>query len=161
MIEGRIIELLEQKFVEPDWQDCFVVEVKQHATNKLEVFMDSDDGITFEKCRKISRYLEEFLDKHLWLGEKYTLDVSSPGISRPLVLKRQYQKNVGRKVEIKLKEEQQSEKYEGELIGVVEDAIILKTSVTTKEGKKKKTEIKELNIPIEHIAQTKVKISFN
>lgn len=92
MIEGRIIELLEQKFVEPDWQDCFVVEVKQHATNKLEVFIDSDDSITFEKCRKISRYLEEFLDKYLWLGEKYTLDVSSPGISRPLVLKRQYQK---------------------------------------------------------------------
>ena len=91
MIEDRIVELLGAKFEEEEFRDCFLVETKFHGNNKLEVFIDCDNGLTFEKCQKISRYLESFIDEKQWLGEKYVLDVSSPGIGRPLILKRQYQ----------------------------------------------------------------------
>lgn len=159
MIEGRIIELLEQKFQEEEFQDCFTVEVKQHGSSKLEVFIDSDEGITFQKCRKVSRYLEEYLDTHLWMGEKYTLEVSSPGVGRPLLLKRQYQKNIGRKVEVQLVGH--GKKAEGKLIAVAADGITVEEKKRVKEGKKKKTEIVQTEIPFDQIEKTKVKISFN
>lgn len=63
MIENKIIDLLDQKFKEEDFLDCFLVDLQLHANQKLEVFLDSDTGITFEKCQKISRYLEQYLDE--------------------------------------------------------------------------------------------------
>ena len=101
MIVEKITDLLDKKFTEEDFSDCFLVDIKAHAHNKIDVFIDSDSGVTFEKCQKISRYLERFIDENGWLGEKYVLEVSSPGISRPLKFKRQYAKNIGRKVEVK------------------------------------------------------------
>ena len=61
MIEDKITDLLEELFTTEEFSDCFLVEVKLHANRKLEVFMDCDEGITFERCRKTSRYLEKHL----------------------------------------------------------------------------------------------------
>ncbi len=102
MVESKIAALLEQRFQEPDLSDCFTVEVALKPGNRLEVAFDSDSGVTFEKCKIVSRFLESHLDTEGWLGEKYMLDVSSPGISRPLVFLRQYPRNVGRTVEVTL-----------------------------------------------------------
>ncbi|MEL6718556.1 MAG: ribosome maturation factor [Bacteroidota bacterium] len=156
-MEDKIAQLVNEKFQLEGWEDCFLVEIKQHGNHKLDVFIDSDEGITFEKCRKVSRHLESVLDEALWLGEKYTLEVSSPGVSRPLKLKRQYIKNIGRKLEVKIQEEG---KEEGLLTKVEEDAIFLEQKVRIKEGKKKRTEVIEREIPFEKITQAKVKISF-
>lgn len=158
MIEEKIGVLVKEKFQEEDWQDCFLVEVKQHGNHKLEIFIDSDTGITFDKCRKVSRHLEAVLDEKLWLGEKYTLDVSSPGITRPLKLKRQYQKNIERKMEVKLVEKG---KEEGILKRVSDTGIVLEKKQRVKVGKKKKTEVVETEIPFDQIKEAKVKISFN
>jgi len=156
-MEGKIAKLVNEKFQAEGWEDCFLVEIKQHGNQKLDVFIDSDEGMTFEKCRKVSRHLEAVLDEKLWLGEKYTLEVSSPGTSRPLQLKRQYIKNIGRKLEVKMKE---GEKEEGLLLRVEEKSIFLEQKVRIKEGKKKRTEVVEKEIPFENIVQAKVKISF-
>ena len=138
MIEEKITKLLEDKFKEAEFSDCFLIEINLLPSNKLEIFIDSDTGITFEKCRRISRYLEQFIDAEGWLGEKYILEVSSPGIKRPLKLKRQYPKNVGRKVEVHLKA---GPLEKGKLIKVEENNITLEESIRVKVGKKKKTEI--------------------
>ncbi len=156
-VEDKITSLLEEKFREDAFSDCFLVDLKLHANNKLEVFLDSDFGISFEQCQKISRYLEEYLDEERWLGEKYVLEVSSPGVSRPLMLQRQYPKNVGRKVEVKLKD---GGKRTGILKDVEEDRIVLEEKVRVKEGKRKKTELVETEIDFNSIAETKVKITF-
>ena len=156
-VEDKITSLLEEKFREDAFSDCFLVDLKLHANNKLEVFLDSDFGISFEQCQKISRYLEEYLDEEQWLGEKYVLEVSSPGVSRPLRLQRQYPKNVGRKVEVKLKD---GDKRTGILKNVEEDRIVLEEKVRVKEGKRKKTELVETEIDFNSIAETKVKITF-
>ncbi len=157
MVEDKIKALLEEKFREDAFSDCFLVDLKLHANNKLEVFIDSDFGISFEQCQKISRYLEQYLDEELWLGEKYVLEVSSPGVGRPLMMQRQYPKNVGRKVEVKLKE---GGKRSGVLKEVEEDRIVLEEKVRTKEGKRKKTELVETEIDFNSIEETKVKITF-
>ena len=153
----KIEALLKIKLEEKDLLDCFLVEIKMPSEQKLEVFMDSDASITFEKCRKISRYLEMTLDEKKWLGEKYTLEISSPGIGRPLKMKRQYPKNIGRKVEVKLLE---GKKVKGTLKAVNEAELIIEHKVRLKEGKKKKTQLLTTIVPFTNIEQTIVKISF-
>ena len=157
MIEERIETLLQQKFQEDAFQDCFLVEIKFHPNNKLEVFIDSDTGITFNTCRQISRYLEAEIDTNNWLGPKYVLEVSSPGISRPLKLPRQYRKNIGRKLKVKLLE---GGEQAGHLIQVEENHIVLEDKVRVKEGKKKVTKTIQTEIPFDQIKKAIVQVSF-
>ncbi len=157
MIESKIESLLEAKFQEEEFIDCFLIEVKSHANNKLDVFIDSDTGVTFEKCQQISRYLEQYLDEEGWMGDNYVLEVSSPGVSRPLRLRRQYPRNIGRKVEVSLK---QGDTKEGTLVAVGEEDITLEEKIRIKEGKRKKVQALQTRIPFEDIKKTVVKISF-
>lgn len=155
-LEEKIQDLLEEKLQEEEFADCYIVDIEHHG-NRLEVYLDSDSGITFQTCRRISRYLESYLDEEGWLGEKYTLEVSSPGLSRPLKLRRQYIKNIGRKVEVKTHE---GEKYEGTLQTVTEDKITLFYKERVKVGKRKQVQEVERELPFEEIKTTIVKATF-
>ena len=157
MVERHIEKLLLQKFEEEEYSDCYIIEVLQN-NKKLQVFIDSDSNIDFTKCRKISRYLEEHIDENKWLGEKYILEVSSPGIDRPLKFPRQYKKNIGRKVDVQTKE---GEKLTGTLIEVDDEGIKIEYKVRIKEGKKKRTEIIQTPILFENIKKAIIKFSFS
>jgi ribosome maturation factor RimP len=157
VIEEKIQTLLQEKFQEEAFADCFLLEIKAGANKKIEVFLDSDSGITFDKCQKISRFLEEHIDANGWLGDTYTLEVSSPGVSRPLEQWRQYPRNLGRTLEITL---QDKSVRSGVLTAVHPDHILLKEEIKTKEGKKTSIERVETAIPFAHIAKAIVKISF-
>lgn len=82
-------------------RDCFLVGIES-KDRKVEVFIDSDGPVSYDKFKLISRAIEEYLDESLVLGEKYTLDVSSPGANKPLVDFRQYPKHLGRKIKVVL-----------------------------------------------------------
>ncbi|MCB0663587.1 MAG: ribosome maturation factor [Saprospiraceae bacterium] len=151
----KIEKLLAKKFEEPDFSDCFLVDLQLSPSKKLEVFVDCDNGLTLDKCRIISRYLESFIDEQNWLGEKYTIEVSSPGITRPLTMHRQYVKNKGRSLEIVPVE---GKKFEGKLLEVEEDKIVMEVKERV-EGKKR-MELKNVEIPFSDIKKAKVKISF-
>ena len=138
MIEQKIEELVTAKFAEEDFADCFLVAIKLQANNVLKVFIDNDSGLVVDQCRRVSRYLESYLDEEQWLGEQYTLEVSSPGIDRPLRLKRQYHKNIGRTLLVETKE---GLKRQGVLVEVVADGFFLEELIVTKVKKKKKKEI--------------------
>jgi ribosome maturation factor RimP len=159
-IQDHILPLLETKFVEEGFEDCFLVELVFHdKQKKLEVFLDADKGLAFDRCQKISRFLEATIDEQNWLGEKYILEVSSPGISRPLLFLRQYVKNLGRKVDITMNDGRQIEALL-EKAGP-EDMISVKYQTKRKEGKKNiKEEITE-ELKLEDIKKTIVKISFS
>jgi len=155
----RINQLLEEKFVTDDaFSDCFVVEIELKSSNKLYVFLDSDSGMTFEKCQKLSRYLEGFIDSGGWLGDKYVLEVSSPGISRPLKFQRQYVKNIGRKLEVVLSIDKT--KVIGLLKEVADGGIVLTNEVVEKEGKKKIKKQVETIVKFDNIEKAIVKIEF-
>jgi len=157
MLIEKISSLLEEKYKEPEFSDCFTVDVKMSAAKKLEVFVDSDSTMNFRKCQRISRYLEGIIEENNWLGEKYTLEVSSPGLDRPLKFLRQYVKNIGREFNLKLKN---GEKKTGKLIAVEEAGIVLEQELQVKEGKKKKTVVEQSAVLLDNIAEAKVKISF-
>jgi len=153
----HIERLLAEKFQEEAFADCFLIEIKLSGNNKMEVFVDADSGITFEKCQHLSRYLEQYIDENNWLGERYTLEVSSPGVGRPLVQLRQYPRNIGRTVEVTL---EGGKVCKGTLSAVNPEHIVITEEVKSKEGKKTKKEKIETVIPFSHILKTIVKISF-
>ena len=157
MISAQLTQLLETKFQEEEFADCFIIEIKSLQNKRVEIYVDSDSGITFKKCQLLSRYLEAEIDEKGWLGEKYTLEVSSPGITRPLKFARQYPRNIGRKLEVKQLE---GETKIGTLIEVDEKQITLESKQRIKEGKKKKTIVVQDIIPFDNIKETKVKITF-
>ena len=156
MIENQIEALLQAKFQEEEFQDCFLIEISFHK-NKLEVFIDSDSGVTFQKCQQISRYLEGAIDENEWLGDKYVLEVSSAGISRPLQLKRQYLKNIGRKLEVTPLE---GKAQKGILSAVQDDSIVLTQKIKEKEGKRNVHKTVETVFPLATIKKAVVKVSF-
>lgn len=157
-MEERIAQLLEEKYADDEaFADCFTVGVELKPGQKLYVFADSDSGMTFEKCQKLSRYLESHLDANGWLGDKYLLEVSSPGIGRPFKFLRQYRNNLGRNVEVTLKDKTR----QTGLLKVADEAqIILAQKVVEREGGKKKEVEKETAIPFGQIEKTIVKLAF-
>ncbi len=157
MLEHKIEGLLLEKFKEEEYEDCFIVEIKLHANNKLAVFVDSDSAMDFRKCQRISRYLESFIDEEGWLGEKYVLEVSSPGIDRPLVFPRQYVKNLGRDFTLKLADGSEDE---GTLIAADDEKITVEKKVRIKEGKRKRTQEVQTEYKYSDIHKALVKISF-
>jgi ribosome maturation factor RimP len=157
VIEQRIEALLQEKLQEEAFQNCFLIEIKLHPNNKLDIFIDCDTGVTFETCHKLSRYLEEHIDTEGWLGEKYVLEVSSPGIGRPLKLRRQYPRNLGRTLEV---HRTNQEKHKGKLVLVEDEQITLEEQKTEKQGKKKKKITVQTVIPFAEIKKAVVKASF-
>ena len=84
----------------------------------VEVFIDSAKGVTTEECADISRKLHEFLEDEEIINQSFRLDVSSPGIDRPLKFLEQYHKNIDRKFKIKYSSNETTSEFEGKLKSV-------------------------------------------
>lgn len=156
----KLTTLLEEKFQEPDYQHLFVIEIKQMPGDKIEVFLDSDTGVKYEHCVRVSRFLEEHIELNNWLGEKYTLDVSSAGVGVPLKLKRQFIKNIGRNVSIELHDNHKHLK--GKLV-IVEDSTLTveyEEKVKVEGRKKKRLETIRKEVEFDNIKNAIVVISF-
>lgn len=81
-------------------------------------------GVSVDDCTRVSRALEPYLDEAPDLSENYVLEVSSPGIERPLVRPRDYARFAGQVVAVKTSApigEKKQKRFEGELLGIVEE----------------------------------------
>jgi ribosome maturation factor RimP len=153
-IEKRVAELVEGKIAEMARPDLFLVDVKLHPNGKLMILVDGDKGIGIAECAQISRHVGFHLEEENVIETAYNLEVSSPGLDFPLSSLRQYAKNVGRTLAIKMAD---GTKKEVTLTGMSEDAIIIEEKI---KEKGKKAELVESVIPISTITETKVLISF-
>ena len=158
--QGRAIEKMIMQILE-DQPHYFLVDMKIKPTNNVKVFLDGDQGITIEKCISINRALYKQLEEvHLFPGDDFSLEVSSPGLDEPLKLRRQYIKNAGRLVEVLLNEGQ---KIEGKLLEVNENGVVIEEVKTKKGAGKqpgKKTETLQHNFLFDQIKSTKLQIVF-
>jgi ribosome maturation factor RimP len=131
----------------------FLVDVKLKPGNAIQVLLDADGGVSLSKCVSYNRQLYKIIEeKALFAPGDFALEVSSPGLDEPLKLARQYQKNIGREVEIVLKD---GRKVSGKLLAS-EPAIVV---VETK-GKGKKQETIEHTFSLDQIKTTKIQIVF-
>lgn len=151
-IEKRVKELVEEKIA--DKPNLFIVDIKMHPNGKLIILLDGDNGIGIDECVQVSRHVGLHLEEENVIETAYNLEVSSPGIDYPLSSPRQYAKNVGRNLGIKMKD---GAKREGTLTGLTEDAITIEEKV---KEKGKKAQVIESVIPMDQITETKVLISF-
>lgn len=119
---------------------------------KLLVILDGDKGINIDDCAELSRALSDALDESNLVDGAFILEVSTPGLDQPLKTKRQYEKNVGRNVRVKLKDKT----VEGKLSAVRENKI----EVLQQVGSGKKKEETAVEIPMEEIDKTFVLVSF-
>ena len=150
--EKRVIELVEEKI--SDRPELFLVEVKMLPNNKLIIHVDGDEGISIQDCAAISRHVGFHLEEENTIEKAYNLEVSSPGVGEPLKLKRQYEKNIGRELSIKLSG---GELKEGELLEVNDQSITISAKV---KEKGKKVQLVDTSINFDSIVETKVLISF-
>ncbi|WP_042272851.1 ribosome maturation factor RimP [[Clostridium] dakarense] len=96
--------------------------VKEAGEYYLRVFLDKEGGISLNDCEAVSRELSEILDVKDPIKDNYFLEVSSPGLDRPLKKDKDFVRYQGRDVEIKLyKPLNGSKQFEGELVGLTED----------------------------------------
>ncbi|MDI9363701.1 MAG: ribosome assembly cofactor RimP [Flavobacterium sp.] len=134
--------------------EIFLVSLKIKPTNNIKVFLDADTGLPIDRCVKINRQLYKFIEEAGMYPEgDFSLEVSSPGITEPLKMHRQYQKNIGRNVEVILND---TLVKQGVLQEVAQDSITIETS----EGKGKKLVVAQVVIPFENIKSTTVQIKF-
>ncbi len=126
-VEERV-ESLVLTAVDKAYELVDVEYVKEGPHRYLRIYMDKEGGITLEDCQKISESVSEPLDKEDFIDEAYFLEVSSPGLDRPLKKDQDYHRFTGENIEVKLYEALNGEKvYEGELIGFSDGTVELMT----------------------------------
>ena len=111
--------------------------VKEGANYYLRVYADKPGGITIDDCVTISRALEAKLDAEDFIEEAYILEVSSPGLGRPLKRERDFARSLGSSVEVKLyKPINQQKEFTGILKSYTDDMVVLESEETELELKR-------------------------
>jgi ribosome maturation factor RimP len=150
------IQAIEQKvmaLIDPDPEN-FLVEVRIRPGNNIKVFVDADRGISIDKLAQYNRALyRQIEESRLFPNKDISLEISSPGLDEPIKLHRQYLKNIGRYVEVILKD---GMKREGKLVNVTDGEILIEEE----KGNKKKKEIIRHSLSYDDIKTTKIQIKF-
>jgi ribosome maturation factor RimP len=141
----------------------FLVEVKIRPTNNVKVFIDADNGISIDNLAKYNRSLYKEIDESgLFPNGDFSLEVSSSGLDEPLKLHRQFIKNIGKEVEVILKN---GIKKEGKLLSADENEIIIEEeknphNMKGGHGKAKQKEMIQHIISLNDIKTIKIQIKF-
>ena len=152
-IQNQRIESMVQSVIGVE-EGYFLVEIKIKPINNIKVFVDGDNGITIEKCVQFNRAIYKKLEaSDLFPSGDFSLEVSSPGLDEPIKSVRQYQKNVGRNIEVLL---QDGNKKEGRLIALTGEGIIVEET----KGKNKHKEFISHTFLFNDIKSTKIQIVF-
>jgi ribosome maturation factor RimP len=135
-------------------ENLFLVDITSAPGNKVTVLLDGDNGVTIDDCTAINKALYKFIEETALFGDaNFSLEVSSPGVDRPLKQVRQYKKNIGRKVAVVIND---GSELEGVLTQVNDENIIIEE----KTGKGNKMSMKSTTILFNQIKHTTVLITF-
>lgn len=97
-VEAYLLPLMEEN----NFELVDVEYVKEAGTWYLRAYIDKEGGIAVDDCEVISRKLSDWLDKEDFIDDSYILEVSSPGLGRPLKKEKDYVRSMGREVEVRL-----------------------------------------------------------
>ena len=118
-IEATIEEIVQPIVDSKNFEIVDIEYVKEAGEYYLRVYLDKEGGISLSDCELVSRELSEILDQKDPIKDNYFLEVSSPGLDRPLKKDKDFERYKGRDVEIKLyKPMNGSKQFEVELVGL-------------------------------------------
>ncbi|MDY5578258.1 MAG: ribosome maturation factor RimP [Lachnospiraceae bacterium] len=100
--ERKTEELVMPFITENNFELVDVEYVKEAGNWYLRVYIDKENGITVDDCEIISRALSDKLDSQDFIEDSYILEVSSPGLGRPLKKEKDFKRSIGKEVEVKL-----------------------------------------------------------
>ncbi|MBQ9214870.1 MAG: ribosome assembly cofactor RimP [Bacteroidales bacterium] len=132
----------------------FIVEATVSENNEIFVSVDTKEGITIDECGEVSHILEEKLDRE---KEDFSLEVSSPGLDCPFKVLQQYQKNIGKSIDITPKE---GKKISGKLVAVNDNGIEVEIVRIEKQNKKSVKISEKKSLEFDKIKIAKLKITF-
>lgn len=145
LIEGIVNEILEDLNIE-----LVDIEFRNEGRSKiLRVYIDKENGVSIDDCASISRELGTLLDVNNVINSGYTLEVSSPGLRRPLKEEKDYKRFLGRQIKLKTNKMVENRKnFEGLLKNCNDGNISVETDGTL------------YSIPIELITKANLEIDF-
>lgn len=151
--KDKVYSLLEEALQQKP--SVFLIDLTISDSYKIVVTLDGDNGLQLQDCIDISRTIENNLDRE---EQDFSLEVASVGIGSPLKMIRQYKKNIGRTLIVKLA----NETIEAELVEVTENFITLSWQAREpkKIGKGKETVQKKQEIPFSDIKEAIVTVTF-
>ena len=134
----------------------FLIDWKISQDDKISILADGDEGLSIEEIVRISRHVEQNLDREEC---DFALEVSTPGVGTPLVLPRQFKKNIGRLLEITLNDDS---KFEGEIDEADDEGVTIwwESREPKPLGKGKVTVEKEQKVNYTEIKKAIIKVTF-
>jgi ribosome maturation factor RimP len=132
----------------------FIVEVTVGLGNAISVIIDSDQGLSIDKCIEMSRHIEHQFDREV---EDFSLEVSSPGLTQPFRVLRQYLKNLEKEVEIVTSK---GVKMAGILKSADDSGFTVEIASNVKIDGKKSVELKTVEFSLKDIKTVKPVITF-
>jgi ribosome maturation factor RimP len=145
-ITQKIAEIVERK-------GFFPIEIIIRGTPSkrvMEVFIDGEKDISADDCANVSREINSELENLPEAGNDYRLDVSSPGVDKPLKFLKQYPKHIKRNFEVLYKSGEETKNISGKLIGIEEEDL---TFLCKNVG--------EVKINFNNIKEARVTVSFS
>lgn len=129
---ARVTALLEE-LLPPMGMELVEIEYKREGRDMvLRLFLDKEGGVTLDDCAAVSRDLSEILDVEDFIKDHYTLEVSSPGLNRPLRKEADYERYRGRLVKVKTfellpdEEGNMRKTFLGDLVGLAEGIVTIR-----------------------------------
>ncbi len=136
--------------------DLFLIDLKISTGDDITVILDGDNGVSLQDCLDASRAIEFNMDRE---EHDFSLQVMSAGLSEPLTLPRQYQKNIGRTLKALLND---GNEIEGEIAKVDDEkvTVVLKYRKPKEVGKGKVDVVEEKEIPYSEIKKALITVQF-
>ncbi|SHF52446.1 ribosome maturation factor RimP [Ornithinibacillus halophilus] len=139
IVEEKNLELVDVEYV------------KEGKNWFLRVYIDKDGGVDISECGEVSELLSSKLDETDPIKDPYFLEVSSPGVERPLKSKSDFASNINKNVYVKLYEPINGDKeYQGTLLKFTNDIATIEYKV--------KTQKKQVDIPFDKIAKARLAV---
>lgn len=133
-IEAKTEALLNPILDEFQFELWDVEYVKEGSEYYLRAYIDKEGGITIDDCVDVSRKLSDKLDEDDFIDGEYILEVSSPGLGRALKRERDFEKSIGREIDLKLYKAINKEKeFSGILKGYDKEKIVVEMDGEDKE----------------------------
>ncbi|QDP71752.1 ribosome maturation factor RimP [Legionella israelensis] len=126
MIKDKLKQLLEPVIEDSGYQLWGIEYLAQGKHSLLRIYIDKPEGVGIDDCERVSKQVSSLLDVEDPISGNYNLEVSSPGIPRPLFFTWQYKKYIGSDVQLKLiKPLKNKRKITGTIASVSDDAVVL------------------------------------
>ena len=154
MKKRRVVDVVEEiltPFVATNNMEIVDIEfVKEGPYRYLRVTIDKEEPVTLDDCQMVSQFLNSKLDALDPIEEQYFLEISSTGVERVLKKEKEFEKFVGREVQLKLFQAFEGQKVlNGKLVGLIDDHIVIEHE---KMGK--------IEIPKSKVSLTKLVVEF-